>query len=135
MMTSATGSGRDTYNAWLPAMGVALPRYTGYKSNVNATMSTEFAAVGYRVHSQINGEFEFVADASLSSAADLDYIESQGSVYFLEINTMPGVMSGSLFPTMLAESGRDLTDLILLCRDAYARRSQPRKQLPYLNAH
>src|SRR4029079_4595500 len=42
-----------TYNEWLPALGVALPRYTGYKNNVNATVSNEFAAAGYRVHSQI----------------------------------------------------------------------------------
>ena len=25
-----------TYNEFLPALGVALPRYTGYKTNVNA---------------------------------------------------------------------------------------------------
>jgi hypothetical protein len=50
-----------TYQEWLPAMGVALPRYTGYKTNINTALSNEFATVGYRAHSQIHGEFEVEA--------------------------------------------------------------------------
>src|SRR6185436_5324029 len=30
-----------TYNEWLPALGVSLPKYTGYNPSVNATASTE----------------------------------------------------------------------------------------------
>ena len=67
-----------TYNEWLPAMGVALPAYIGYNPNVNATLSNEFAAVGYRVHSQIHGEFEFETNVSRYSAVDLAFFESQG---------------------------------------------------------
>ena len=37
--------------------------YTGYKTNVNATLGNEFATVGYRAHSQIHGEFEIETDA------------------------------------------------------------------------
>ncbi|HEY7225572.1 MAG TPA: peroxidase family protein [Micromonosporaceae bacterium] len=66
-----------TYNEWLPAMGVALPRYTGYKPDVNPSLSNEFATVGYRAHSQIHGEFEFTTDASRYTAADLAYFRSQ----------------------------------------------------------
>jgi peroxidase len=73
-----------TYNEWLPAMGVSLPRYTGYKSNVNATLSNEFAAAGYRVHSQIHGEFEFETEASRYSAADLEYFESQAVEFAID---------------------------------------------------
>lgn len=38
------------YNEWIPAVlgQNALPRYTGYKSNVNATISNEFSTVAYR---------------------------------------------------------------------------------------
>jgi hypothetical protein len=67
-----------TYNEWLPAMGVSLPRYTGYNPGVNPTISNEFAAVGYRVHSQIHGEFEFETNVSRYSAADLTFFEQQG---------------------------------------------------------
>jgi hypothetical protein len=67
-----------TYNEFLPAMGVSLPRYTGYQPTVNATLSNEFAVVGYRAHSQIHGEFEFETDASRYSQADLDSFEAQG---------------------------------------------------------
>jgi hypothetical protein len=47
-----------TYREFLPAIGVKLPRYRGYKPNVNASISNEFASVGYRAHSMIHGEFE-----------------------------------------------------------------------------
>jgi len=67
-----------TYNEWLPALGVALPQYTGYKSNVNATISNEFATVGYRVHSQIHGAFEVAVAPGHYSNADLDFFRSQG---------------------------------------------------------
>jgi Animal haem peroxidase len=47
-----------TYNEFLPAMGVDLDDYTGYDSTVDASITNEFATVGYRAHSQIHGEFE-----------------------------------------------------------------------------
>jgi hypothetical protein len=67
-----------TYNEFLPAMGVSLPLYTGYKTNVNATLSNEFAVVGYRAHSQIHGEFEFETDVSRYTQAELDNFLAQG---------------------------------------------------------
>jgi hypothetical protein len=78
-----------TYQEWLPAMGVALPRYTGYKSGVNATISNEFATMGYRVHSQIHGEFEIENAAQLYSAAQLDNFRAQG----LEVNTDENIVA------------------------------------------
>lgn len=38
-----------TYNEFLPALGLQLPPYTGYKPEVNATIATEFSTVGYRL--------------------------------------------------------------------------------------
>jgi hypothetical protein len=68
-----------TYNEFLPAMGVALPAYTGYKSNVNASLSSEFATVGYRAHSQIHGDVaEFETDVSRYSQATLDQLRAAG---------------------------------------------------------
>lgn len=67
-----------TYQEWLPAMGVALPRYTGYKTNIDTSLSNEFAAVGYRAHSQIHGEFEFEVEADHYTAAELEAFEAQG---------------------------------------------------------
>ena len=76
-----------TYNEFLPAMGVTLPAYTGYRTNVNASLSNEFAVVGYRAHSQIHGEFEFETNASRYSAADLTNFTNQG----LEVAVDAGV--------------------------------------------
>ena len=53
-----------TYSEFLTALGVKLPPYTGYKPNVNASLSTEFATVAYRMHSMIHGEFEITTAAS-----------------------------------------------------------------------
>jgi len=71
-----------TYQEWLPAMGVPLPKYTGYKNNVNASIANEFATMSYRAHSQIHGEFEIEAAAGQYSSAQLDQFRSEG----LEVN-------------------------------------------------
>ena len=69
-----------TYNEFLPALGVQLPAYTGYDPTVNATLSNEFAAVGYRAHSMIHGEMEPVAPASAYSQDQLSAFTSEGIV-------------------------------------------------------
>jgi hypothetical protein len=67
-----------TYNEFLPAMGVRLPRYRGYQPWVNPTLSNEFATVGYRAHSMIHGEVEASGAASRYTPAQLAAIEAQG---------------------------------------------------------
>ena len=67
-----------TYQEFLPAMGVALPMYTGYRSDVDTTLSNEFAAVGYRAHSQIHGEFELEVPLGRYTPAQLASFEAQG---------------------------------------------------------
>jgi Animal haem peroxidase/Ricin-type beta-trefoil lectin domain len=67
-----------TYNEFLPAVGVKLPAYAGYKRNVDATLSTEFATVGYRMHSGIHGEFELEVDADHYTKEQLESFEEQG---------------------------------------------------------
>jgi hypothetical protein len=46
-----------TYSEFLPAVGVALPPYRGYRPGVDAGISQEFAVVGFRAHSMIHGDF------------------------------------------------------------------------------
>jgi hypothetical protein len=67
-----------TYNEFLPAMGVNLSPYTGYKTNINTALSNEFATVGYRAHSMIHGEIEMETDLDRYSQATLDSFEAQG---------------------------------------------------------
>ena len=67
-----------TYNEFLPALGVRLPRYRGYNPRVNASLSNEFATVGYRAHSMIHGELEMVADPSLFTAEQIETLEQSG---------------------------------------------------------
>jgi hypothetical protein len=67
-----------TYNEFLPALGVNLSRYTGYKSNVNANLGNEFATVSYRAHSMIHGEIETETELSRYTAAQLEQMEEMG---------------------------------------------------------
>ncbi len=67
-----------TYNEFLPAMGVRLPPYRGYDDGVDASLSNEFAVVGYRAHSQIHGEFEPVVPVGAYSPSQLASFQAQG---------------------------------------------------------
>ena len=67
-----------TYEEFLPAFGVELEPYAGYDSEVDPTLSNEFATVGYRAHSMIHGEFEMAADAAAYSAEQLQTLADEG---------------------------------------------------------
>ena len=67
-----------TYNEFLPALGVDLPRYRGYDPRVDASVSNEFATVGYRAHSMIHGELEMVAAADFYTAEQVEALEGAG---------------------------------------------------------
>ena len=67
-----------TYTEFLPAMGVRLASYRGYNPRVNASLSNEFATVGYRAHSQIHGELEVEAEADRYTAETLEALEEAG---------------------------------------------------------
>ena len=67
-----------TYTEFLPALGVTLAPYRGYKTAVNAGLSNEFAVVGYRAHSMIHGELEPIAPAGTYTREQLAALEAQG---------------------------------------------------------
>ena len=67
-----------TYREFLPTLGITLPSYRGYDPGVNATISNEFATVGYRAHSMIHGEFEVGVEAAALDAATRDALVAQG---------------------------------------------------------
>lgn len=43
-----------TYTQFLPAMGVRLPRYRGYRPGVDTELTDEFSTIGFRAHSMVN---------------------------------------------------------------------------------
>ena len=69
-----------TYNEFLPAVGVHLPAYKGYDPSVNPSISTEFATVGYRVHSMVHGDFDIDVPAGTYSPSLLATFEAEGIV-------------------------------------------------------
>lgn len=66
-----------TYEEFLPAHGVDLPRYTGYDPTVDPTVTNEFSTVGYRAHSMIHGEFELIGDRDDFTRAELNRLEDE----------------------------------------------------------
>jgi hypothetical protein len=73
-----------TYNEFLPALGIQLAPYRGYNPFVNATLSNEFAVVGYRAHSMVHGELEPAADVADYTPEELAAIEAQGVEVVIE---------------------------------------------------
>ncbi len=67
--------------------------------------------------------------------ARFDYIASPAGIFFLEINSIPGLMSGSLFPRMLDAAGLGIVDLIRLTAQAAGRRAVRDKRLVYTIEH
>ncbi len=97
-----------TYTEFLPALGVGLAPYRGYNANVNASLSNEFAVVGYRAHSMIHGELEPSAPVGTWSAAQLEAFENQGiEVEEEDGNTVLVIPLNLLFfnPDLMTEIG------------------------------
>lgn len=67
-----------TYNEFLPTLKINLPAYTGYKPDVNPSVSNEFATVGFRAHSMVHGDFDIEAAKGTYSAQTLDSLSKQG---------------------------------------------------------
>jgi hypothetical protein len=67
-----------TYREFLPAVGVKLAPYRGYQSHVNTGLWDEFATVGYRAHSMVNGEVHINVAASRYTPAQIATLEANG---------------------------------------------------------
>ncbi len=67
-----------TYTQFLPALGVSLHPYRGYNRATNGTLSNEFAEVGFRAHSMINGDLHVTERAGRWSALQLAAFASGG---------------------------------------------------------
>jgi len=66
------------YNEWIPAVlgANALPAYTGYNPNVNATIANEFSTVAFRFgHSLLSGNVERQGNDGQPVAADVPLAE------------------------------------------------------------
>ena len=68
-----------TYHEFLPAMGVQLAPYRGYRPDVRTSLANEFATVGYRSHSMVRGDFKIVTSADRYTAAQLETLRDQGN--------------------------------------------------------
>lgn len=76
------------YNEWIPAVlgANALPAYTGYNPNVNASIANEFSTVAFRFgHSLLSGNVERQGNNGQAVAADVPLAED-----FFDPNVLNG---------------------------------------------
>ena len=73
-----------TYKEFLPAFGVSVGPYSGYKPSVNPSIASEFATVGFRAHSMVHGEFEPSFAGSKFTPAQTTAFAAHGMV--VEVN-------------------------------------------------
>ncbi|MEA2214409.1 MAG: peroxidase [Solirubrobacteraceae bacterium] len=110
-----------TYTQFLPAMGVRLPRYRGYRPTVDTELSDEFSTVGYRAHSMVNGEEHMLVSSARFGAARLARLQRLGisavrsgpvisltlpqAAAFFNPQVVPGVGLGPLLTGLAQEPG------------------------------
>lgn len=96
-----------TYNEFLPTVGVELSKYDGYDPNIDASVSNEFATVGYRAHSQIHGEFEAEVEAGELSEDVMASLSAHG----IELAPEDGGF-GVTIPLAVAFGNPDLVEMV-----------------------
>ena len=67
-----------TYTQFLSAMGVRLTPYHGYRPGVDTELSDEFATIGYRAHSMVNGEEHMLVPSARFGPARLARLQRLG---------------------------------------------------------
>ncbi len=71
------------------------------------------------------------SDLMFENMFRLDFIISDGKIYFLEINSLPGLSSASFFPKMLNEINMSMANFIQLTYENSLRRQKKESQFNY----
>ena len=71
-------------------------------AEIPASLRDEIQAVSKKVYEQLG----------CSGLVRVDYIASEDGLYFLEVNTIPGMTSASLVPQMVRAAGLSMTDFL-----------------------
>jgi D-alanine-D-alanine ligase len=74
-------------------------------------------------------------ELNLFGFARFDFRCRAADIFFLEVNTLPGIMRGSAFPLMLEAGGRCLMDVVQACVEGFISRPARSKKLPYEIGH
>ena len=77
-----------TYEEFLPALGLKITPPSYYNPDIDPSISTEFATVGYRAHSMIHGEIEMEVAADHYTEEMLKHFRSQGIEVHVEGDEM-----------------------------------------------
>ena len=118
-----------TYNEFLPAIlgPNALPAYTGYKANVNASIATEFSTVGFRFgHSllsntvgRVNNNGNNIADPTGNAAVNLaqDFFDPNLISATPGIDPLTGHATSGIGAILKADASNTANEMDLLVID------------------
>jgi D-alanine-D-alanine ligase len=83
------------------------------------------ARVSDDIHQLVHETSSFIYDAlNCRGIVRIDYIYSRGKLFFLEVNTVPGMTKNSIVPQQIEAAGLDAGDIISLAiRDAIQRQT------------
>lgn len=82
-------------------------KYNGHSKEVcPAQISEEMSSSIQRVTEKI------YAHLGCNGVVRVDYISAEDGLYFLEVNTIPGMTSASLVPKMVRAAGLDMTEFL-----------------------
>ncbi len=112
-----------TYEEFLPAFGIELEAYSGYDPTVDASVTNEFATVGYRAHSMIHGEFEMAAALSDYTDTELTELQAKGVEVAIEGDEVEFAIPLNIAfgqPELLKQIGLDAVLLGLASEAQYA---------------
>jgi hypothetical protein len=120
-----------TYREFLPAVGVRLPRYRGYRPAVDPAVTNEFASVGFRMHSMVHADFQIRVGATHYAPERRAALERKGvrfepdpagptriavavplNVAFFDPDLLPQLGLGELLSAMTEESQYSDDELI-----------------------
>lgn len=108
---------RDKRVYALPPIEIVLPKDADFFSNEMKINGLANEYCPSRFDRQTKNELEFIAQMvhetmGLSQYSRSDFIVADDGIYFLEVNTLPGLSKHSLFPKAIAAVGASYTDFI-----------------------
>ena len=116
---------KDKTIVFPPTEIVSKNEFFDYEAKYTAGMSEEITPA--RISKEITTEIQNLSSQiydifKLNGIVRIDYILSKNKLYFMEVNTAPGMSAASIVPQQVAAMGSNMTDIFnLVIEDAFNR--------------
>jgi D-alanine-D-alanine ligase len=100
-----------------PTEIVPKNEFFDYEAKYTKGMADEItpARISKELEKQVQGLSSIIYDIfDCRGIVRIDYIHSRGKLYFMEVNTIPGMSAASIVPQQIEASGRTLTEIFTI---------------------